>query len=412
MVYKKIYLMNLTVICLLFFNLLSHGQESGNILTLKQAITKTLEQNPQIKAYRIAVDAKNALIQQAKLIPNPEIEIETENLGGGASSIILGQLIELGGKRSSRIKISEKDKEIAKWDYEILRMEIIAETNTRFLEVLAIQLQMEFIDKSAALAESILVAVKSRVQAGAAMAVEETRAQVERTLIGIKRAKIEYDFAAGKSVLAAMWGGNGSEFKIVQGEIDIMPSIPEIAAILSQSSKSPELARWAVELDKRRLEQKSAKAEKAPNISIGGGYLRNNETSENAAILNLSLDLPVFNRNQGGILESKLNLDIVNQEKKNTEIRINAALNQLYAQLKGCHYEVQALENEGITGAAGAFNKIHKLYAAGRVGYMDLIDAQRNLIELQINKIEASIELLKIKAEIEKITGIPFEDLR
>ena len=84
-------------------------QESANIselegdITLREALALTLINNPELKAYSLETRAAQARELQAGLWPNPELEVEFEEVGGAGersgfdsaeSSIVLSQNIE------------------------------------------------------------------------------------------------------------------------------------------------------------------------------------------------------------------------------------------------------------------------------------------------------------------------------
>lgn len=85
--------------------------EPDDVLILRQALALTLMYNPELKVFSLETRAAGARELQAGLWPNPEIEIEAENVGGtgelsgfdsAETTIQLSQLIELGNKSQKR----------------------------------------------------------------------------------------------------------------------------------------------------------------------------------------------------------------------------------------------------------------------------------------------------------------------
>jgi outer membrane protein TolC len=58
----------------------AESSESGRPLTLAKALALTLEHSPELSAFSWDIRSAEARIIQAKLIPNPEISVEGENL--------------------------------------------------------------------------------------------------------------------------------------------------------------------------------------------------------------------------------------------------------------------------------------------------------------------------------------------
>ena len=90
-------------------------KESKEPITLKSAVVLALLHNPHLKAFSFEKRAREARILQSGLLPNPKLSIYLEDgtgsgefsgfsrFGQSQTTIQLSQLIELGGKRASRI---------------------------------------------------------------------------------------------------------------------------------------------------------------------------------------------------------------------------------------------------------------------------------------------------------------------
>ena len=99
--------------------------EFKKTLSLHDALRRSKE-SPALKAAAINLDIQDGLAEQAALLPNPGIAIETESFGGkdaledfdGAETTVsINQLVELGGKRSTRKNIASQEKSLAEWDF-------------------------------------------------------------------------------------------------------------------------------------------------------------------------------------------------------------------------------------------------------------------------------------------------------
>ena len=102
----------------------------GNPVTLEKVIDLAIAHNPVLSASRWERRAMAGRVIQAGLLPNPEIEAETENFAGSGvfsgfdaaeTKVQLNQLIELGGKRAKRSAYAALGRDLAQWDYEVTR---------------------------------------------------------------------------------------------------------------------------------------------------------------------------------------------------------------------------------------------------------------------------------------------------
>ena len=96
--------------------------EPTGVITLRDAAAFALVNNPELRAFYLEIRAAEARKLQAGLLPNPKIGVEVEEFGGtderrgfdsAETRIELGQLIELGGKRSKRVRVASLEESLA-----------------------------------------------------------------------------------------------------------------------------------------------------------------------------------------------------------------------------------------------------------------------------------------------------------
>src|SRR3972149_1747368 len=156
-------------------------------LELREALSLALLHNPELASFSIEVRAAEARTLQAGLRPNPEFDVEVENFAGSGAlrrfdetetTIQLGQLMELAGKRRKRERVASLERDLAGWDYEAKRGDVLTETSKTFVEVLAAQERLALTQELLRLAEQTFETVSARVQAGKVSPIEETKAGV------------------------------------------------------------------------------------------------------------------------------------------------------------------------------------------------------------------------------------------
>ena len=96
-------------------------------LPLRAAFAAALLNSPALAAFSWEVRAREAGAIQAGQLPNPEFSLEVEEFGGGGdrsafdsadTTVRLGQVFELGGKRAKRQRVATLERDLAAWDYE------------------------------------------------------------------------------------------------------------------------------------------------------------------------------------------------------------------------------------------------------------------------------------------------------
>jgi len=290
------------------------AEEPRGVLSLRDVLRLTLLRNPELSAFTFELRAAEARTIQAGVLPNPALSAEVENIGGTGSTttggrateatLQLSQLIELGGKRAKRMRLAGLERDLTGWDYEIKRLEVLTEAKKAFVDVLATAERLAFTADLLRLSEQVQRTVSARVQAGKVSPIEETRTRVTVSTARLQAQQARSSHEAAQKRLAALWGGTTPIFEGVSGSLDTTAPIPSIEALAAQVQKNPDIARWASEMDARRAQVEVARSRAVPDLTVSGGVRYLNETKETAFVLGLSLPLPLFDRNQGGILEA------------------------------------------------------------------------------------------------------------
>lgn len=389
-------------------------------LTLSNAIAAALLRNPQLATFAWRIRVREARALQASLLPNPEIELEIEEFAGtgnaagfdsAESTVLVSQLIELGQKRQKRTRVAELNQDLAAWDYETARVGVVTSVARVFIETLVLQQQVELSTQNLELANSVYTAINKRVEAGATSPLDRTKASVV-----VARAKIELrrrhrELASARIRLASTWASRSPQFSKVIGDLAGLRDLPDIDALYSAVRLNPDIARWSVEVTQRkaRIEQEQSQAVPDLNIGVGAKFL--GETNDTAAVVRLSLPLPLFDRNQGNILESRHELAKARQAERAAELRVVTALSEAYQHLAAAHEEAAALRADVLPAAKRAFDGTNTAYTQGKVGYLEVLDAQRTFFEARGQVIGALGAYHRAAVEVEGLIGRPLSSL-
>ena len=391
-------------------------QELAGTINLRQALALALMHNPDLRAFSWDVRVGEAKTLQAGLRPNPELEAEIEEFGGSGNlsgfgaietAVQLSYLIELGGKRGKRRQVAALETELAGWDYETARLDVLTQTAQAFIDVLATQEAVGLNEELVRLAEQVFNTVKAQVEAGKVSPVKQTRAQVELSTSRIGLQRLERMLEADRKALVSTWGSTSPAFERVEGQFEMTKPIPTAEQLANRISQNPDIARWTVEMAQRRAAIKLEKSGRISDLSIGGGMKHLNEIGDVALIFGLSFPLPLFDRNQGAIREAEYNLAKAFEERKSAEVFVRTALSTTYQALSAAWGTVTALKNDVLPGAQSAFDAVTEGYRIGKFDFLEMLDAQRTLFEVRGSYIDALAEYHKTVADVERLIGEP-----
>ena len=392
--------------------------EPTGVVTLRDAAAFALVNNPELRAFYLEIRAAEARKLQAGLLPNPKIGVEVEEFGGtderrgfdsAETRIELGQLIELAGKRSKRVRVATLEESLAEWDYQSKRLDVMNQVTQALVDVLAAQERLALAEELVEVSNKAYIAVRQRVEAGKDSPVDETKARVASSTVQIELGRARQALIFMRRQLAATWGSRTPGFDKVTGQFyEILPlrSFDELAGLISQN---PDVGRWAVEKDKRRAALELEKAEATSDPVLHGGLQYLEEADDTAFILGLSIGVPIFDRNQAGIREATYMLAKAEESHKAVETSLYAALAEAYQRLSSAFTEAALLKSEVLPGAQSAFDAANRGYCEGKFGYLDVLDAQRTLFEVKGRYIEALAAYHKARADVERLIGQSIE---
>ncbi len=408
------------LIALSAFAAYSHSLSAADVvgnLTLAQALALTLKKNPELAAFSWDARSAEARLVQAGLWPNPELNTQGEDIAGTRQSsglsrsqttLQLSQLIELGGKRRARVREATLARELTKLDYQSKRLDVLKRTVQAFVEVLSGQERVRLAQENVDLASGLLPDIRKRIEAGKGSAVEQTRIDVAVASSRIELDQVKRTLLAARQRLAAQWGNTKPDFARAVGDLESIRSLPNLETLSSNLLQNPDVARWQPEREKREATLRLQRAEATPNLTLSAGPRYIAETGEWTQVVGFTLPLPLWNRNQGAILEAQNQLAKVEDEKRTAVARVSTELNDAYQTVARAANEVRILKESVLPGAQKAVTELQEGFQAGRFSYLDINEARRTLTAARLQYLQALSDYHKGVADIEALTNRPF----
>ncbi len=395
--------------------------EPGGVLTLRQALELALIHNPELDASSHGVRAAQANARQAAAWRNPELELDAEGFAGSGArkgyataetSLRLSQSVELGGKRSKRRRAAQSEARLAGWDYEAKRLDVLTRAKKAFVDVLLAQGQLALAESSLAVAEDVREATAKRVRAGDVAPLEETKARVGVAAARIARDRAKHELETARKRLSASWGGTMPVFKEAGGDLNAVGDVPSLKAIASLVDEAPEVARWSTSVALAGESLAAAKSARIPDVGISVGIGRFEEDDAYAGTVGLSLPLPLFDRNEGGILAAKHEAIRAEYEQRAARLRAATDLAEAHSRLETAREEAESIQTELLPGARQAFDAARTGYREGKFGHLEVLDAQRTLNEAKTRHLETLAAYHKAAADVERLIGAPLNMFR
>lgn len=394
--------------------------EPDGALPLRDALALALVRNPKLASVSWESRITEARKLQAGVLPNPEVEMAAEEVAGNGSrrgtesavyGIRLSQLVELGGKRSARVDLADSERRLAGWDRESQRLAVLTQTTLGFIDVLAAQEHLALAQELVRISEKTLTTVSSRVEAGKVAPLERAKAEVEAANNRVAQNKADSELRASRKRLVATWGSTLPRFATAAGDLQLITDIPTYERVQALLGQNPEVARWAQEMERRLAALALEQARRIPDLTIGVSAQRFKADDEQAYAFSLGMPLPIFDRNQGGVLEARYRLAQGEHDRKDAEVRAAAALAESYEALVTARAEAIGLRDTVVPAATRAFEAAQNGYQEGKFSYLDVLDAQRTLFEARGSLLEAQARYQRSVAIIESLIGTSLDTL-
>lgn len=401
-------------------------QTPTDSISLGDAIRLALLNSPELATFAWEIRAREARILQAGRAPNPVLGVEAEDFNATGlrsdvpddqqavqpqTTVRLSQLVELGGKRTARRNLASRDRDLAAWDYEAARIDILTRVTHAFIDVVVAQEMVTLSAQTAEIVNRVQQSVRARVIAGVVSPIEETRADVALASASVEANRAVRSLEAARRRLASLWGAHEATFSAVAGRLDIVPALPSLSELTTRLADNPDLARWATELLQREAAVAAEASKRIPDVTVAGGYRRFTDLGSNAAVIGLSIPLPVFDRNSDAVKEAESRLAQAHEERRAVRARVSAALAEAYGRLAGAHAEVTVLRATVLPGTRETFEAVSEGYRLGKFSYLDVLDAQRTLIAANGQHLRALSEYHKAVADVERLVGAPLTDV-
>ena len=381
--------------------------EAANPLTLQAAIALAQEGNLDLIVAKHEIEATEGQVLQGQARPNPELAylLEDQRAQTRTQSLQINLPVEMGGKRAARIAAAERGRDIAVEDLNVRRIEIRAAVVAAFFETLAAQERAALALDSVDLARKATDAVTKRVASGKVSPVEESKARVAEAGVRVELAQAQSEQRNARGRLASLLGANPPRFSLVVGSVEALPLVPSFDSVQQRLSASPTLRRAQLEMERRRSLVDLERSKRVPDVTFSLGVKRPNELQRDQLLFGVSVPLPLFDRNQGNLLEALKREDKARDELQALNVRVGTEVMQAREQLDAIRGEVDVLQRDVLPGAKSAYDAATIGFENGKFNFLEVLDAQRTYFAAKSQYLKALAEAHRAAADIDRVLG-------
>lgn len=381
--------------------------EPAGPLSLDTALSLTLQANPEVSAATRELEAIQATVTQAGVLPNPELQTlaEDRRRESRTTTVQINQRISLSGKRAARVRAAERSRDIAGSDLSATKADIRAGLIASFFDVLIAQERLRLAQASADLAKRGTSVAAKRVAAGKVSPVEETKARVAEAGVKVELAQAASELRSMRQRLTAYWGNPSPRFDVATGEANALPDAGSLDDVVQRLDNTPDMRRATLEVERRRALTDVERSSRIPDVTLSLGAKRDEQLGRNLAIVGFSIPIPLFDRNQGNLGEAIARQDKARDELASTRVRVQGDVMQAWEQLDMARSEALVLQSEVLPGAQSALDAATTGFEYGKFAFLDVLDAQRTLFQARAQYLRSLAAAHRARAELDRILG-------
>ena len=377
------------------------AQDLPAVLSLQDALQLARTRNPTLAAAGNEVEMAEGDRLQASRRLNPAVSTTSEGyplfdsgpkpsfFDGQELTIRADQEIEIGGRRRLRTASAATGVSIARSLQADQRRLVDLAVQRAYLQVVLAKAERDVAGAALADIDRMLGITKARLGQGEIAGGELRRLQVERLRFVDDQFATDLALRNAKAALLAAMG-----FRDLSQDFDVSGALTELPIVLTAFAMTgaadtldraaidkqamanrPDLLAARSEQERADTETQLQRALRTSNVTAGGGYKRT--LTSNGVVFGVTVPLPLFNRNPGGIARAEAERRRAENRATAAEIGVRLDVQQAANAIEVNQARVRYIEQETLVAAREARDAVMAAYQVGEAGLIDYLDAQR-----------------------------------
>jgi outer membrane protein, heavy metal efflux system len=384
------------------------GSSSTLELSLESAQELALQTNPTLVQAGAQVRISRGKALQAGLLPNPSAGYVADQIGAEGTPVELqGMFVEqeiiTGGKlRLSRQKYAQEARQ-AELQVLAQRYRVLYSVRVAFYEALLWQRRVNLRRELTTNAGDAQTTLDELINVGQANKADFLQAKIEKQRSESELRTAERRAQGSMEALAAVIGlpdlGDGK----LSGKLDVDYSTEfsreELLSNLLACSPEIRFARAEVLRDQIGLERE--RREPIPNIQLRAESGYNFEVDDSVAGVEVGLSVPIFDRNQGTILQAQSELVRAQAEVRRVELVLRKRFAEVYTEYESSLVTAKTYHDELLPQASEVYHLYLQSFQERRAAWPQVLTAQRDYYHLYDEYLETVAEVRRAEASLD-----------
>ncbi len=395
--------------------------------TVESLVTIGFGRRADLLAARQRLAVAEGRLLQAGLRPNPTLDSEYGSprfLGGEAEqdfSVGVSQVFETGGKRRKRTEVARLELAQVRAEVRALERQFAADIRASFARAIAFARQLDTLERLIAANEELVRVTGARLREGDVAPVDLNLVRLEadrlRAQVITTRAELEGELIGLRSLVGFEPADALRIVPLAERPPRLDLSITELTDIALRERADLQAARLAEEAGTARI--RLARSLATPNVAASVRYSRGREIfdlpeqlgfdpvrdTSNELTFGVSIEIPVFNRNQGEIASAVGGREQIVRQREFLEAGIRRDTALAYRRYRAAAESLVLYATQIVPRAEENVRTIRAAYNLGEFSVFDVVNAQQRLIESETGYNEALGNYYAALAELERALG-------
>lgn len=377
-------------------------------LTEAEAVRLGLARTDFADLARGAVQAAEADVIAAGLLPNPTLDYSRERINGSPHTIeqtwMLSQIFDVSGRRTLHREAADRRVAAASAGIANRQLELATEIRRSFHAVLFQQAATRATETWTQRFARVESMIEKLARAGEASGYDRRRLARERQTAEAKLATERADHERELARLMALIGASSAP--VLHGELLPPPPAP-LDTALGRLDQRPDLQSLSRRAEAAELEGRAAARGAIPELTVGVGprFVDDGSTRDNGMALSLSLPLPVFDRQQAAQQRAAAEALQARAEYSLAKSRAEGELRGLYRQAEGLRATAIDYRSRAVAASPELLRIAETAYQGGESSLLELLDAYRGALEAETTALELDARAREARIEYDLLTG-------
>ncbi len=371
-------------------------------LSVERLIELGTSRRADLLAARQRLAIAEGRLRQADTRPNPTLDGEygtAKILGGGDEndfSVGVTQVFETGGKRSRRRAVAELELAQIRFEVAAVERQLIVGIRTAYTNALASARRLDVLEKLIFANEEIVRVTEARLKEGDVAPLDVNLVKVENDRLKVQAIEARSDAETQLLQIRTLVGADLTEILRLAPQAERPPrfdlGLNELTAIALKARPDLQAAQLGEELGTARINL--AKSNAVPNVAGSIRYTRSRRITDfpatfggsvvnrdNELTFGVSVEISVFNRNQGEIAAASGEKQQAARTREFLESNIRRDVAVAYRKYRAAAESLVIYSTQILPRSEDNLRAVRAAYGLGEFSVFEVVNEQRRLTE-------------------------------